>query len=76
MVRLIVSSFIVSTLTIISLPLGQKDELFVRDDEKLHETRTPRPDLGDRPYAFDYSGESFRKIFNVSISEAYAPSFL
>lgn len=43
--------------------LGQRDKPFVRDDE--HELRTPRPDLLDRPYAPDYTGESLRKQYKV-----------
>lgn len=37
---------------------GQRDKPFVNDEEE--NIRTPRPDLLDRPYAPDYSGESFR----------------
>lgn len=43
---------------------GQRDKPFVRDDEQ--QLRTPRPDLLDRPYAPDYSGESFRNQYKVS----------
>lgn len=37
-------------------------------DEEIH-FRTPRPDLLDRPYAFDYLGESFRSHYKKSGSE-------
>lgn len=43
---------------------GQRDKPFVSESE--HELRTPRPDLLDRPYAPDYSGESFRTQYKVS----------
>jgi hypothetical protein len=43
---------------------GQKDKPFVPEEE--NEIRTPRPDLLDRPYAPDYSGESFRNTFKVN----------
>lgn len=43
--------------------LGQRDKPFVADEE--NELRTPRPDLSDRPYASDYSGESYRKHYKV-----------
>lgn len=42
---------------------GQRDKPFVSESE--HELRTPRPDLLDRPYAPDYSGESFRNQYKV-----------
>uniref|UniRef100_A0A1A9W6P9 Chitin-binding type-2 domain-containing protein n=1 Tax=Glossina brevipalpis TaxID=37001 RepID=A0A1A9W6P9_9MUSC len=41
-----------------NLLIGQRDKPFVNDEEE--NIRTPRPDLLDRPYAPDYSGESFR----------------
>ncbi|XP_036233270.2 probable serine/threonine-protein kinase nek3 [Bactrocera oleae] len=41
-----------------NLLIGQRDKPFVNDEE--NSLRTPRPDLLDRPYAPDYSGESFR----------------
>lgn len=34
--------------------------------EDENELRTPRPDLRDRPYSADYSGESFRRHYKVS----------
>lgn len=40
---------------------GQRDKPFVNDEE--NNLRTPRPDLLDRPYAPDYSGESFRNQY-------------
>ncbi|KAH8288723.1 hypothetical protein KR054_008683 [Drosophila jambulina] len=40
---------------------GQRDKPFVNDEE--NSLRTPRPDLLDRPYAPDYSGESFRSQY-------------
>ncbi|XP_055382890.1 mucin-2 isoform X2 [Condylostylus longicornis] len=46
-----------------NLLIGQKDKPFVPDDEQ--HLRTPRPDLLDRPYAPDYSGESFRNQYEV-----------
>lgn len=46
---------------------GQKDKPFVPDEEINF--RTPRPDLLDRPYAFDYLGESFRSLYKTSGSE-------
>lgn len=46
---------------------GQRDKPFVPDEE-IH-FRTPRPDLLDRPYAFDYLGESFRSHYKQSGSE-------
>jgi len=49
-----------------NLLIGQKDALFVREDENVHEFRTPRPDLFDRPYSTDYSGESFKRLFKQS----------
>lgn len=45
------------------MALGQKDKPFVNEDE--NHLRTPRPDLLDRPYAPDYSGESFRNQYKV-----------
>lgn len=48
---------------------GQRDKPFVNDEE--NNLRTPRPDLLDRPYAPDYSGESFRSQYKVRrISDA------
>ncbi|XP_055908251.1 mucin-2 [Eupeodes corollae] len=44
-----------------NLLIGQRDKPFVPDGE--NHLRTPRPDLLDRPYAPDYSGESFRNQF-------------
>ncbi|XP_037924499.1 uncharacterized protein LOC119660164 isoform X2 [Hermetia illucens] len=44
-----------------NLLIGQKDKPFVPEEE--HQQRTPRPDLLDRPYAPDYSGESFRNNY-------------
>lgn len=44
-----------------NLLIGQRDKPFVGDEE--NHLRTPRPDLLDRPYAPDYSGESFRNQF-------------
>ncbi|XP_055856283.1 mucin-2 isoform X3 [Episyrphus balteatus] len=44
-----------------NLLIGQRDKPFVPDEE--NHLRTPRPDLLDRPYAPDYSGESFRNQF-------------
>ncbi|XP_063709408.1 uncharacterized protein LOC134837941 [Culicoides brevitarsis] len=46
-----------------NLLIGQRDLPFVTEEERFHEIRTPRPDILDRPYAPDYSGESFRKNF-------------
>lgn len=43
---------------------GQRDKPFVSESE--NELRTPRPDLKDRPYSADYSGESFRRHYQVS----------
>lgn len=43
--------------------LGQKDKPFVGAEENV--LRTPRPDLTDRPYSADYSGESFRRHYKV-----------
>lgn len=42
--------------------IGQRDKPFVRDDE--YDVRTPRPDLLNRPYAPNYSGD-YRDQFNV-----------
>ncbi|XP_059619324.1 uncharacterized protein LOC132263538 [Phlebotomus argentipes] len=47
-----------------NLLIGQRDKPFVGEEE--HELRTPRPDLLDRPYSPDYSGESFRKHFKTT----------
>ncbi|XP_067644626.1 uncharacterized protein js [Eurosta solidaginis] len=44
-----------------NLLIGQRDKPFVNDEETS--LRTPRPDLLDRPYAPDYSGESFRNQY-------------
>ncbi|EDW34409.1 GL22245 [Drosophila persimilis] len=44
-----------------NLLIGQRDKPFVNDEE--NSLRTPRPDLLDRPYAPDYSGESFRSQY-------------
>lgn len=44
---------------------GQRDKPFVNDEE--NSLRTPRPDLLDRPYAPDYSGESFRSQYKVTV---------
>ncbi|XP_037956815.1 mucin-2 [Teleopsis dalmanni] len=44
-----------------NLLIGQRDKPFVNDEE--NNLRTPRPDLLDRPYAPDYSGESFRNQY-------------
>ncbi|XP_030373962.1 mucin-5AC isoform X2 [Scaptodrosophila lebanonensis] len=44
-----------------NLLIGQRDKPFVNDEE--NSLRTPRPDLLDRPYAPDYSGESFRNQY-------------
>ncbi|XP_068153202.1 uncharacterized protein js [Drosophila tropicalis] len=44
-----------------NLLIGQRDKPFVNDEE--NNLRTPRPDLLDRPYAPDYSGESFRSQY-------------
>uniref|UniRef100_A0A336MMM2 CSON003794 protein n=1 Tax=Culicoides sonorensis TaxID=179676 RepID=A0A336MMM2_CULSO len=42
---------------------SQRDQPFVTEEERIYEIRTPRPDILDRPYAPDYSGESFRKQY-------------
>lgn len=55
----------------ICVRLGQRDKPFVSESE--HELRTPRPDLLDRPYAPDYSGESFRNQYKVN-NRAFFPS--
>lgn len=34
-------------------------------NDEENSLRTPRPDLLDRPYAPDYSGESFRDQYKV-----------
>ncbi|XP_055688504.1 uncharacterized protein LOC129793004 [Lutzomyia longipalpis] len=47
-----------------NLLIGQRDKPFVGEEE--HELRTPRPDLLDRPYSPDYSGESFRRHFKTT----------
>lgn len=44
-----------------NLLIGQRDKPFVPEEENMQ--RTPRPDLLDRPYAPDYSGESFRNEY-------------
>ncbi|XP_075144995.1 jiangshi isoform X2 [Haematobia irritans] len=44
-----------------NLLIGQRDKPFVNEEE--NNLRTPRPDLLDRPYAPDYSGESFRSQY-------------
>ncbi|KAM7362270.1 jiangshi isoform 2-T8 [Cochliomyia hominivorax] len=49
-----------------NLLIGQRDKPFVNDEE--NNLRTPRPDLLDRPYAPDYSGESFRNQYQKSLS--------
>ncbi|KNC28166.1 hypothetical protein FF38_04349, partial [Lucilia cuprina] len=49
-----------------NLLIGQRDKPFVNDEE--NSLRTPRPDLLDRPYAPDYSGESFRNQYQKSLS--------
>lgn len=41
---------------------GQRDKPFVRDDE--YDVRTPRPDLLNRPYASEYTGD-YRDQYNV-----------
>lgn len=46
-----------------NLLIGQRDKPFVGAEENVQ--RTPRPDLKDRPYAADYSGESFRRHYQV-----------
>lgn len=48
---------------------GQKDKPFVGAEENVQ--RTPRPDLKDRPYAADYSGDSFRMHYQVKDSTFY-----
>lgn len=58
-----------------NLKTGQRDQPFVSEDEKYHELRTPRPDLLDRPYAPDYSGESFRKQYKVKICSIFTNIF-
>lgn len=45
--------------------LGQKDKPFVGEGENVE--RTPRPDLKDKPYSADYSGESFRRHYKVTL---------
>ncbi|XP_013099154.2 mucin-2 [Stomoxys calcitrans] len=49
-----------------NLLIGQRDKPFVNEEE--NNLRTPRPDLLDRPYAPDYSGESFRSQYQKSLS--------
>ncbi|XP_070137720.1 uncharacterized protein js [Drosophila bipectinata] len=49
-----------------NLLIGQRDKPFVNDEE--NNLRTPRPDLLDRPYAPDYSGESFRSQYKQQLS--------
>uniref|UniRef100_A0A1I8M2M2 Uncharacterized protein n=1 Tax=Musca domestica TaxID=7370 RepID=A0A1I8M2M2_MUSDO len=49
-----------------NLLIGQRDKPFVNEEE--NNLRTPRPDLLDRPYAPDYSGESFRNQYQKSLS--------
>lgn len=49
-----------------SFEIGQRDKPFVSEAE--HELRTPRPDLLDRKYASDFSGESLRNQYKVSIA--------
>lgn len=49
-----------------NLLIGQRDKPFVNDEENSQ--RTPRPDLLDRPYAPDYSGESYRNQYQKSLS--------
>lgn len=44
-----------------TISTGQRDKPFVNEEE--NNLRTPRPDLLDRPYAPDYSGESFRNQY-------------
>ncbi|KRG00679.1 mucin-5B isoform X2 [Drosophila mojavensis] len=50
-----------------NLLIGQRDKPFVNDEE--NSLRTPRPDLLDRPYAPDYSGESFRNQYKLTPSQ-------
>uniref|UniRef100_A0A1B0A3M0 Chitin-binding type-2 domain-containing protein n=1 Tax=Glossina pallidipes TaxID=7398 RepID=A0A1B0A3M0_GLOPL len=51
-----------------NLLIGQRDKPFVNDEEE--NIRTPRPDLLDRPYAPDYSGESFRTQYQKPLLNA------
>ncbi|XP_065722017.2 uncharacterized protein js isoform X2 [Drosophila suzukii] len=50
-----------------NLLIGQRDKPFVNDEE--NSLRTPRPDLLDRPYAPDYSGESFRSQYKLTSNQ-------
>lgn len=58
-----IEDVIIVTIVDISRIVGQRDKPFVAEEE--NELRTPRPDLKDRPYSADYSGESFRRHFKV-----------
>lgn len=50
----------------LSFEIGQRDKPFVSEAE--NELRTPRPDLLDRKYASDFSGESLRNQYKVTMA--------